>query len=57
MYEKAFEQFVFGVSFINPLINQGDQNYLSYYLEDRNYVRFTRKLGADSNGRIEDYKI
>ena len=56
-YEQMFEQFVVGLLHINPLINPGDQKYLSYYLEDQSYVRFTRKLGSDSNGRIEDYTI
>lgn len=42
---------------MNPLINPGNQNYLSYYIEDVSYLKFTRKLGADSNGHIEDYTI
>ena len=57
VYEAAFEQFIIGLFFINPLINPGDQEYLSYYIEDKNYFKFTRKLGSDCNGRIEDYTI
>ena len=52
-----FEQFILSLNFINPLINPGSQSYLSYYIEDVSYLKFTRKLGADSNGHVEDYAI
>jgi len=43
----------FGFVYINPLINAGSKDYLSYFLEDRNYLTFTKKLGAYSNAFIE----
>lgn len=34
-------QFIFTFYYANPLLNPGDKSYLSYYLEDKNYVTFT----------------
>jgi hypothetical protein len=50
-------QFVFNYVYASPIINPGDSNYLSYYLEDSNYMRFTTKLGAQSTGYVQDYSI
>ena len=55
--EAAFGQFTFSFFYINPLINAGNKDYLNYYFEDRNYITFTRQLGAYSNGFIQDYTI
>lgn len=32
----------FTIYFTNPLINAGDKTYLTYYLEDNNYIIFTQ---------------
>jgi hypothetical protein len=37
------------------MINAGKANYLSYYLESRNWVSFTKNLGAISVAYVEDY--
>ena len=50
-------QFFFSFLYVNPLINPGDSNYLSYYLDDRNYMRFTTQLGTMSSGFVKDYSI
>lgn len=38
--------FEFYVYFINPLVNPTNKDYLSYYLEDRNFITFTRNFGG-----------
>jgi hypothetical protein len=50
-------QFQFSFVYVNPIINPGSQNYLEYFLDDRNYLRFTTKLGARSTGYVQDYSI
>jgi len=50
-------QFFFSFLYVNPLINPGDSNYLDYFLEDRNYMRFTTQLGMMSSGFVKDYSI
>jgi hypothetical protein len=50
-------QFFFGFVYANPIINPGESNYLSYYLDDRNFIRFTTKLGAMNTGFVQDYSI
>jgi hypothetical protein len=50
-------QFVLSFVYTNPIINPGDSNYLSYYLDDRNFIRFTTKLGAMNIGYVQDYSI
>jgi hypothetical protein len=50
-------QFALSFVYANPIINPGNSDYLSYYLEDRNYIRFTPKLGTQSTGFVQDYSI
>lgn len=50
-------QFSLGMFYVNPLINAGEQVYLDYYFEDRNFVTFTKNLGSYSFARIQDYEI
>lgn len=47
----------FNYYFINTVINSDDAQYLSYYLEDRNYFQFTRSLGTTANVFISSYTI
>ena len=42
---------------MNTVINSDDAQYLSYYLEDRNYFQFTRSLGTTANVFISSYTI
>ena len=39
--------------YINPLINPGSDNYLSYYVSDLNYIAFSKQNGAFSNAYLE----
>lgn len=41
--------------FVNPLINPDSDQYLSYYLEDKNYITFSDTVGEESRLFIEDY--
>lgn len=43
--------------YINPMINPGSADYLSYYMEAKNFVSFTKNLGAYGIGFVEDYTI
>lgn len=38
--------------FTNTLINPGSSEYLDYYIDDRNYITFTRNEGAISVGYL-----
>ena len=56
-YETAFKQFELIVPVINNLVNAGQQNYRSYYLEDQNRYRFGSTLGVDVVAYIQDDTI
>lgn len=43
--------------YVNPLINPGDINYLDYYLDDTNFISFTKFQGAYTMVYVEDYVI
>lgn len=43
--------------FINTVLNPQDSQYLSYYLEDRNYFTFTRTLGMTANVFISTFTV
>lgn len=49
--------FTYSFFYFNPLVNAGSKEYLSHYLEDRNYIAFSTQLGAYSNGFVQDYQI
>jgi hypothetical protein len=49
--------FYFTIYFINPLINADSENFLSYYLEDSNYIIFSATGGAECQLMMEDYTI
>ena len=58
--EAFFEDqksFFFTIYFINPLINPTNEEYLTYYLEDNNYIIFTKSLGAEGVLFMEGYSI
>ena len=41
--------------FINTLINPGEQDGVSFYLEDLNYVMFSKTIGAEAYLYITDF--
>jgi hypothetical protein len=43
--------------FVNTVINPQKTDYLSYYLEDRNYFTFTQTLGMTANIFISTFTI
>jgi hypothetical protein len=45
------------VYFTNPLINPENQEYLTYYLEDTNYLTFSSDYGAEALIYVDDYSI
>ena len=45
------------LAYVNPLINPGDTNYLDYYINDLNFVSFSKQNGAFANSYIEEYQI
>jgi hypothetical protein len=47
----------FSVYFINPLINPENQDYLTYYMEDTNYITFSSDYGGEGLLFVEDYSI
>lgn len=47
----------FNYYFLNTVINPGVNEYLGYYLEDKNYFTFTRSLGTTANLFISNYNI
>lgn len=49
--------FTLNFLFVNPLINPSSQDYLGYYLEDRNYIAFTTSFGGYGNAFIGKYTI
>jgi hypothetical protein len=49
--------FYYTIYFINPLINADQQDFLSYYLEDSNYVMFSATAGEECQLMMEDYHI
>ena len=50
-------QFTVNIYFINPVINAGDSNYITYYLEDSNFFSFDLFTGISANLYHNDYKI
>jgi len=44
-----------GFFYLNPMINAGKADYLNYYLESRNWISFTKRLGAMALAYVEDY--
>jgi hypothetical protein len=49
--------FFYTIYFINPLINPDSEDFLSYYLEDLNYVMFSATAGEECQLFMEDYHI
>lgn len=47
----------FNYYFVNTIINAQDKDYISYYIEDRNYFQFTKTLGMTANMFISTYNI
>jgi hypothetical protein len=43
--------------YVNPLINPGNTDYLDYYLDDSNFVSFTKLQGSYTMVYLEDYVI
>lgn len=44
--------FMVSFFYINPMINAGESDYLSYYLEAKNFLSFTKSLGAYGIGFV-----
>lgn len=57
--ESDFENstFHFNVYILNTLINPGSQDYITYYLEDRNFILFTTAYSSLVSIFISDYEI
>ena len=51
------QTFFYTIYFINPLLNPDSQQYLSYYLEDSNYVIFSARGGEECQLWMEDFTI
>ena len=49
--------YFFNLYMLNTLINPQEAEYLTYYLEDRNYVQFTTAFTSLINIFVSDYKI
>jgi hypothetical protein len=49
--------FFYTIYFINPLINPDSEDFLSYYLEDSNYIMFSATGGEECQLMMEDYHI
>lgn len=49
--------FYYTLYFINPLINSDSQEFLSYYLEDSNYIMFSATDGEECQIMMEDYTV
>lgn len=47
----------FNYYFVNTIINPQDKQYISYYIEDKNYFQFTKTLGMTANMFISSYQI
>lgn len=47
----------FNYYFVNTIINAEDKDYISYYIEDRNYFQFTSTLGMTANMFVSSYQI
>lgn len=56
--QNSLGYFGFAVVLINTQLNPTlSNNYLQYYLEDRNYFPFTTTLAVRGNAEIEEYQI
>jgi hypothetical protein len=42
---------------LNPLINPDNDEYLTYYLEDSNYITFSQHGGEEGRLLVEDFQI
>lgn len=49
--------YFFNLYMLNTLINPQEAEYITYYLEDRNYVQFTTAFTSLINIFVSDYKI
>ena len=45
------------LTYVNPLINPGNSEYLDYFVEDKNLISFTKTSGVISFGYVQDYSI
>jgi hypothetical protein len=51
------EDFILDFYFVNTLINPGQNEYVSQYLEDMNYYVFSLTFGVNANIYISSYSI
>jgi len=49
------DYFYLNIYFLNSILNPNSQHYLSYYLEDRNYLQFTDTFGGLINIYMDKY--
>lgn len=45
------------LNFINPILNPSEKDYLSYYLEDNNFIYFNNQTAEDEYLFAEEYTI
>jgi hypothetical protein len=53
----AYGQFYSALYFVNPLINPESKDYLDYYIEDRNFITFTKTQAGQSMGYVQEFAI
>lgn len=51
------QKIFFTIYFVNPLINPEIAEFLTYYLEDSNYIIFSQTGGEEAQLMMEDYTI
>jgi len=56
-YLTANSHFFLNVYFLNSLVNPNSEQYITYYLEDRNYVQFTTNVGGLVNVFVSRYEV
>jgi hypothetical protein len=54
---QSIDSFTLGVPFINTIVNPNDEQYLTQYVEDRNYFRFTLTYGLTAKAEITQHQI
>ena len=56
-YVKEEEAFNFNFYFVNTILNGGEREFESLYLEDMNYFPFTTTNGVNANLFITSYSV
>lgn len=56
-FVKTNGPFTVNIYFINPVINPGEKEFVSYYLEDSNYFAFDTTTGISANVFHNDFTV